>query len=157
MSIFEEFTGLCADFSTCQAAYHDAHERAKDVLGAVKSRLEAEQAQTATRIAELEAQIQDPGRSGTVHRMAALELEQLKNRSAPAPTSEETSAFIQEITSAEDAVRDMQALKGRIREAIDAVNAEVKRLRGKTLGHDTDLCTRWLDGTRRGFDQLSRG
>lgn len=157
MSIFEEFTSLCGDFAVCQTAYLDAHGRAKDVLGAVKSRLEAEQTQTAARMAELEAQKQDPGRSETVRRMAALELKQIKNRAASAPTPEEIEAFQQEITTADDAVRDMRVLKQKVREAIDAVNAEVARLRGETLGHDTDLRIRWLDRLKQEFDRLGGG
>lgn len=157
MSIFEEFTSLCGDFSTCQAAYLDAHGRAKDVLVAVKGRLEAEQTQTAARMAELETQKQDPGRSETVRRMAGLELARLKTLPAPSVTAEERAAFLEEYNGAVVALRDLGELNGKIREAIDTVNAEVKKLRGETLGYDMELCSRWIEGIQRDFDRLCKG
>lgn len=154
MSVFEEFTSLCADFSTCQAAYLDAHERAKDILDAVKNRLEAERAQTAERIVVLEHQQGDPAHSETVRRMAALELNRLKNLPVPSVTAEERAVFLEEYNGAVIALRDLGELKEKIREAINAVTAEVKRLRGETLGYDTELCGRWIERIQRDFDRL---
>lgn len=154
MSVFEEFTSLCIDFSVCRTAFLDAHERAKDVLGAVKDRLEAERARTSARMAELETQRQDPGWPETVRRMAALELARLKTLPTPSVTTEERAAFLEEYNGAVVALRDLGELKGKIREAIDTVNAEVKRLRAETLGYDTELCGRWIEGVRLDFDRL---
>lgn len=154
MSVFEEFTSLCMDFSVCRTAFLDAHERAKDVLGAVKDRLEAERAQTSARMAEFETQIQDPGRPETVRRMAALELDRLKSFPVPSVTAEERAVFLEEYNGAVTALRDLGGLRAKIREAIDAVNAEVKRLRGETLGQDIDLCGRWIERIQRDFDRL---
>ena len=69
-------------------------------------------------------------------------------------TAEERAAFLEEYNGAVVALRDLGELKGKIREAIDTVNAEVKRLRAETLGHDTDLCGRWIEGIQRDFDRL---
>lgn len=151
LTVFEELSALCVDFDTCKSAFIRGHDAAKDISAAVRSRLEAERVQAAERISELEQRKDDPGCGVTVRRMADLELEQLRNRTKPVPTPEEIEAFCQEITAAEDAVRDMQALKGRIRQVIDAVNAEAKRLRSETLGFDVDLRGAWLDGIRKDF------
>lgn len=153
MSIFEDFTRLCADFSTCRTAYLDAYERAKDVFGAVKSRLEAEQAQTAARMAELETQKRDLVRSETVRRMAALELSQLQTR-IYAVTEDEQAAFAEAVNDAGVAVRDMHQLRVKIRKAISDLNEAVKRMRAESLGFDVDMCDTWLDGIRRDFDRL---
>ena len=154
MSIFEEFTNLCGDFSVCQAAYLDAHERAKDILGAVKNRLEVERAQTAERIAALEQQQGDSARSGTVRRMASLELAQLQARTYAA-TGDEQAAFTEAVNDAETAVRDMRRLQREIRQAFDDLNAELKRLRAETLGNQSvELYGRWTEGVRRDFDRL---
>lgn len=154
MSIFEEFTSLCGDFSTCQAAFHDAHERAQDIFVAVKSRLEVERAQTAERIAALEQQQGDPARSETVRRMAAMELAQLQARTY-AVTKDEQAAFAEAVNDAETAVRDMRRLQREIRQAFDDLNAELKRLRAETLGNQSvELYGRWTEGVRRDFDRL---
>lgn len=157
MSIFEDFSRLCEDFAVCEAAFNVAHNNTKEILSSVKSRLDAERAQTAARIAELEACERDPEKSATVRRMIALELEQLRNRAVPAPTPEETAAFNQEANAAKDAIRDLRALKKQITGSIDAINAEIKRLRSETLGHDTDLRDRWLDEIQKEFNHLVRG
>lgn len=157
MSIFEEFTSLCADFSVCQAAYLDAHERAKDILMVTKDRLEAERAQTSARVAELEVQTQDPGRSETVRRMAALELAQLQARTY-AVTTDEQATFAETVNDAETAVRDMRRLQSEIRQAFDDLNAELKRLRAETLGNQSvELYGRWTEGVRRDFTRLGGG
>ena len=156
MSIFEEFINLCGDFAACQAAYLDAHERAKDILGAVKNRLEAERAQTSARVAELEVQTQDPGRSETVRRMAALELAQLQARTYTV-TKDEQAAFADAVNDAETAVRDMRQLSRKIREAIDSLNEEIKQMRANTLGFDVDMRGNWIEGIRRDFDRLGGG
>lgn len=157
MTIFEDFSRLCEDFAVCEAAFNVAYNNTKEILSSVKSRLDADRAQAAARIAELEACERDPERSATVRRMITLELEQLRNRAVPAPTVEEAEAFNQEAGAAEDAIRDLRALKVKIREAVDAVNAEVQRLRLETLGHDTDLHERWLDGIQKEFNHLGKG
>ena len=154
MNVFEEFTSLCMDFSVCRTAFLDAHERAKAVMVAVKDRLEAERAQAAERIAALEQQQGDPARSETVRRMAALELDRLKSLPVPSVTAEERAVFLEEYNGAVTALRDLGELRAKIREAIDAVNAEVKRLRGETLGQDMDLCGRWIERIQRDFDRL---
>ena len=157
MSVFEEFTSLCADFSTCQTAYLDAHERAKDILGAVKNRLEVERAQTAERIAALEQQQGDPARSGTVRRMAGLELAQLQARTY-AVTTDEQATFAEAVNDAETAVWDMRRLQSEIRQAFDDLNAELKRLRAETLGNQSvELYGRWTEGVRRDFTRLGGG
>lgn len=153
-TVFEELSALCVDFDICKSAFMRGHDAAKDISAAVRSRLEAERVQTAERISELEQRKGDPGCGVTVRRMIDLELEQLQNRAKPAPTPEEVEAFRQEITAAEDAVRDMQALRAKIRQAIDAANTEAKQVRSETLGFDVDLRGGWLDGIRRDFDCL---
>lgn len=157
MSIFEEFTSLCADFTVCRTAFLDAHERAKDVMDAVKARLEAERAQAAERIAALEQQQGDPARSETVRRMAALELDQLQARTYAA-TGDEQAAFAEAVNDAETAVRDMRRLQREIRQAFDDLNAELKRLRAETLGNQSvELYGRWTEGARRDFAPLVEG
>ena len=156
MSVFEGFTSLCADFTVCRTAFLDAHERAKDVMDAVKARLEAERAQAAERIAALEQQQGDPARSETVRRMAALELAQLQARTY-AVTKDEQAAFAEAVNDAETAVRDMRQLSRKIREAIDSLNEEIKQMRANTLGFDVDMRGNWIEGIRRDFDRLGGG
>lgn len=157
MRVFEGFTSLCTDFSVCRTAFLDAHERTKDILGAVKNRLEVERAQTAERIAALEQQQGDPARSETVRRMAALELDQLQARTY-AVTTDEQATFAEAVNDAETAVRDMRRLQSEIRQAFDDLNAELKRLRAETLGNQSvELYGRWTEGVRRDFTRLGGG
>lgn len=153
MSIFEEFAGLCADFDVCKGALLVSHERAKDVLGAITGRLEAERRQTAERIRALEKQAHDPGRSETMRRIAALELERLQGR-AYAVTEDERTAFTEAIHDAETAAQDMRRLKVEIRQAISDLDATVKQLREDTLGFDVDLSSTWTEGIQKKFDRL---
>lgn len=153
MSIFETFASLCSDFDTCRGALLVSHERAKDVLGAVKDRLEAERTQTAERITALEKQAHDPGRSETARRLALLELERLQGRIYEV-TADEKTAFAEAIHDAETAAQDMRRLKVEIRQAISDLDATVKQLRKDTLGFDVDLSSTRTEGIKQKFDRL---
>ena len=153
MSIFEEFAGLCADFDICKGALLVSHERARDILGAVRDRLEAERAQTAERITALEEQTHDSSRSETARRLALLELERLQAR-AYVVAEDEKAAFAEAIHDAETAAQDMRQLRGKIRQAIGDLNATVKQLREDTLGFDVDLSSTWTEGIKQKFDRL---
>ena len=153
MSVFETFSALCADFDTCRGALLVSHERAKDIFSAVRDRLKAERAQASARIAELEAQKQDPERSETARRMAVLELERLQGRIYVA-TEDEKTAFAEAIHDAETAAQDMRRLKVEIRQAISDLNATVKQLREETPGFDVDLSSTWTEGIKQKFDRL---
>ena len=154
MNVFEQLMQSCEDVDTCGLSFRASRDAAKEICGAVRDRLESEREQAAARIAELETQQQDLGRSETVRRMAGMELEQLRGRTY-AVTEEEQAAFDAEIGQAETALVDLRKAQAGVREAIVAVTEEVNRLRLEALGHqDTDLMARWLEGVRTDFDRL---
>ena len=158
MSVFETFSALYEDFDMCKSAFKRSHEAAKDICAAVRYRLEAEDAQVDERISELERRQNEPGCNATVRRVIAMELEQLRNRTAPAPTPEEIEAFQQEITAAETAAQDACQLRTKIRQAVNDLDAKVQQMRSETLGNqNVDLYERWLEGVRRDFARLGEG
>lgn len=157
MSIFEELTSLCADFDMCKSAFKRGHDAAKDICAAIRYRLETEDAQIDERISELKRRQNDPGCNATVRRMIALELEQIQNRATPSPTLEEQEAFLEEITAAEDALRDMRQLREKIRRVIDDLNEAIKQMRAETLGLDVGLCSKWIEVARQDFERLGKG
>lgn len=153
MNIFEKFTGLCSDFDTVRGALLVSHERARDVLGAITGRLEAERRQTAERVKALEEQTHDPDRSETVRRMALLELERLQARTYEVVENEK-AAFAEAIHDAKTATQDMRRLKVEIRQAISDIDATIRQLRADTLGFDVDLSSTWTEGIQQKFDRL---
>lgn len=158
MSVFETFSALCGDFDMCKSAFKRSHEAAKDICAAVRYRLATEDARVDEKISELERRLNEPGCNATVRRVIAMELEQLRNRTAPAPTPEEIEAFQQEITAAETAAQDLRQLREKIRQAIGDLNETIQQMRSETLGNqNVDLYERWLEGVRRDFARLGEG
>ena len=152
----EKFLQLCEDYAATKAAFTAAEQGAKAISEAVAERIQADRAQTAERVAELERLVQDGSRPASARRIWQAELDQLKTRTFCA-TPDEWKAFDAEMLAAQEAVADFARLQREIREAISSVEAEIKKMRAQTLGDPaTGLWENRLEGVRKSFKPLCR-
>lgn len=152
----EKFLNLCEDYQTTKSAFTSAEQGAKVIVDAVAERIQADRAQTAERVAELERLIGDGSRPASARKVWELELAQLKARTFSA-TPDERKAFDAEMLAAQEAVADFGRLQREIREAISGVETEIKKMRAQTLGDPaTGLRGNWLEGDRKSFAALCR-
>ena len=145
MNAFEKLQQIHTDYAVCIGAFNAAQDECKEIIKSVRDRLTAERERDAARMVELERQAADSSRSATVRRLAAEELEQLRDRTYSA-TEAEKSAFAEQTKIAEQAVSDAAAIRTTARTSVDAANAEIERARAAILGDaNIDLRPRWLD------------
>lgn len=145
---------LCDDYQTAKLAFSSAQRAAEDITAAVAERIQADRAQTAERVAELERLVRDGSRPASARRVWEMELAQLQGRTFSA-TQDEVAAFEAEITMAEEAVQDFHRLQREIREAIQTINEAITELRKQTLGDPaTGLWGNRLEGVQKQFKPL---
>ena len=154
MTAFERLSQLRNDYVAAWNAVNAARQTAKDITAAARERLEAEKAQTAARIAELEEVASDLERTATVRRMAEADLLELRERTF-SPNTAETAAFMNELATAQQAYEDLRQLKDEVKSALAAAEKELAEIRGAVLGdQNLVLIPRWLDGERAAFEKL---
>lgn len=152
---FDRIAQLKEDYAITRGQLMGAHNSARDIVGAVRSRLEADREQTAARTTQLEAQAADPERSETVRRVAEMELTRLRSRTVAA-TAEETAAFEEQLAICETAKKDAVKIQQQMRTALSEVDKEIKAIRAAVLGdQQIGLSDTWADGCRRDFALLS--
>lgn len=154
MTAFEQLAQLRNDYVAARIVVNVARQTAKDITDAARERLDAEKAQTAERIAELEELQFDTGRTATVRRMAADDLLNLRERTF-SPNAAETVAFMNELATAQQAYEDLRQLKDKVKDAIVSAEKELTEIRNIVLGDQSlVLIPRWLDGERVAFEKL---
>ncbi len=152
--VFDRLLQLGDDYEAAKLALSSTQRAAEALREAVAERFQADKAQTAERVAELESLIADGRRPASACRVWELELTQLKNRTFGA-TTDEVAAFNGELAAAQEAIGDLNRLQREIREAIHAVNGAITELRAQTLGDpSTGLWENRLDGVRKSFALL---
>jgi hypothetical protein len=142
---FENLDALTEEYNMCWNEAKKADQEAKEILAAVKARIENEKKTASDRITSLKNQITDSGKSETVRRVAALELSGLEGKKYTI-TEEERAEVRQAIDRGRAALSD--ARKVSITEALKEAEAEIKAARAETIGctsKDFVLCGRWLD------------
>lgn len=154
---FIHFLTLCDDYTAAKLAFSAAQRATEAVRGAVVERIEADRAQTAEQVSELETMIADTSRPASARRVWQQELDRLKGRTFGA-TPDEVAAFNAELAAAQEAVEDMRRIQGEIRVAISDINEAVKELRADTLGDPLGgLREGHIDSVRKSFAPLCRG
>ena len=154
MDAFRKVNQLYNDSLTAWSAFKNAKQAAEEIRTAVSERMTAEENQRTARIAILEAEQADYGRSETIRRVGALELEELRRRTITA-TPAEVAAFMQEADNAEQALKDLEEIKKSFRLVLDDATAALQSMRGEVLGSQSiDLAPRWIQGEREAFSRL---
>ena len=133
MNVFKKLEQLHADFTVTMAAYDAAHHETKDMISATSERLQMERDLAASRAAELEQTANDLGRSDTVRRVAAAELEKIRKQRIAA-TPEKQAAVAELIKQQQTAVSDFKRLQGEVRAAISAAKEQIEAIRAEVLG-----------------------
>jgi len=144
----------CEAYRLTCAAYDEALLNAKQITEAVKGRLNAERESDTARAAELAAFVNNADQGETSRRMAAVQLQRLRNQTYTV-LPEERLAFDEAIADAERAMMEARALQQTLRENFEIVTKELKQLRQDTLGDQgSELRPRWIDGYIKNFEQL---
>lgn len=154
MDAFSRVKQLHNDSMTAWSAFEKSNQAAAEIRKAVSERMEAEEKQVTARIAVLKAEQADSGRSETLRRVGALELEELRKRKINA-TAAETEAFMQEVENAEQALKDLKEIRNNLRSALDEAAAALHGIRTEVLGNQSiDLAPRWIRGEQDKFSRL---
>lgn len=150
----QELLQQCEAYRLTCAAYDEALLNTKQITEAVKGRLNAERESDAARAAELAAFVNNADQGETSRRMAAVQLQRLRNQTYTV-LHEEKLAFDEAIADAERAMMEARALQQTLRENFEIVTKELKQLRQSTLGDQwSELRARWLDGCLKDFERL---
>ncbi len=154
MNTFDRITQMHGDYNLTVQQLKEADKAAHDIVGAVRSRLQADREQTTARTAHLTAQAADLSRSETVRRVAEMELAQLRSRTVTA-TEEETAAFEAELRKAETAKKDAAEIQRQMRGALNEAQKSLAEISAAVMGDETpSLATAWADGVRHDFALL---
>ena len=154
MTIFKNLDQLHKDFTITLAAYDAARHETKDMISATSERLQMEKDIAASRAAELEQTANDPDRSDTVRRVAAVELEKIRKQRVAA-TPEEQTAVAELINQQLTAITDLKHLQGEVRATIRAAKEQIETIRAKVLGSwDVDMAPKFINDLEKEFARL---
>ena len=153
MTEFKKLLQLHEDFTITLAAFNAARHETKDMISATSERLQMEKDLAASRAAELEQTANDPDRSDTVRRVAAVELEKIRKQRVAA-TPEEQAAVKELILQQQAAIHDLYKIETATREAIRSVNIRVEEIRNDVLRFDIKLRETWIPGQEKEFARL---
>lgn len=154
MKAFERVEQLHDDYLLTLAGVREASSNLQFLKNAIRERIETDRTNTLLKINRLEAQAADTSRPESVRRLAAAELEKLKEMTF-APTEAEKQAFLSEIENMEAGRVDLVNLSGSMRESLKAAETELATMRAATLGDSTlSLLPNWISGEERFFENL---
>lgn len=156
MDIFDQLKTVASDHGTLWDAFRASEQAAQDVTAAVDERIRRDKQAHAEMVATLTAQSRDPARPEIVRRLAAQELERLKDRKI-GPTKDELAAFNSAMKDAEIALDDPMKIEGKLQGVFEEATATLKKMRTETLGnssHDPDLARNWIEGDKKRFGTI---
>lgn len=151
MDIFKKVEDAAKDYNACWNAAVSANNAAREIISAVKERIEAEKQQDHKRVEELKASCKDSSKSETVRKMARLELEQIQARNYKI-TEAESRALFMEIQNGKKAIADGAKLIPFMRDALWNATDELNRIKADTCGSsakDFSLAAQWLGNTEK--------
>ena len=152
---YEELQELKTDFDTTRNAYADFFEQLNRLIQTTNERIEAEKAETAAKITELEQQAADENRTQTVRDLAAAELEKLKTKTFSA-TPGERAAFRDLLTRAETATQDLKTLKHQARTASRILLKQIETMTKSVTDYHVDHFPEQLRGFEADFAELCK-
>ena len=148
---FEALNQQQAELSLTTAGFEKAHTEMKEILFAVRGRMDREKAANENRLAELQETIRSG--SDTARRMAALEAERLDS-AAYAPTDDEIELFTEAVNTARTTVADLRAAIAHFSESCKAAQADIESKRREAVRLDPALKESWIDSIEADFRKL---
>lgn len=155
--IFKNLQALettATEFQMILKAITEANKNAREVLTAIKGRLNREQAEREKQEKELSAIANDTNRSQIVRKMAQNELEELKTFKTTI-TPAEKAAFSEELEAMLSGIKELRKQDTIMRGLFALSGEELSNLRKDTLGvANIELFERWADSAKADFDGL---
>lgn len=139
---FNKLAEVVNEFNMCWDEATRAERTAKEIIAAVKERIENDKSTTAERMAYLQSKIKDTGNSETIRRVASMELKAIEAKHYGI-TAEEREAIEAEINRGRAAIADARKIK--VREALQDAEEELKAARKECLGRDFVLLERGIE------------
>lgn len=140
---FNKLEEVVNEFNMCWDEATRAEQTAREIIVAVRERIEKDKKAIAGRVSYLQSKIKDNGNSETVRRVASMELKAIESKRYGI-TAEEREAIETEINRGRAAMADAGKIK--VREALREAEEEIKAARKECLGRDFVLLERGIEG-----------
>lgn len=140
---FKKLEEVVNEFNMCWEEAIRAEQTAREIIAAVRERIENDKNTIEDRVSCLQNKIKDVGNSETVRRVASMELKAIEAKNYGI-TAEEREAIETEINRGRAAMADARKIKAR--EALQEAEEEIKAARKECLGRDFVLLERGIEG-----------
>ena len=144
------------DYERIFAAIEGADGEAKEVLQIMRGRIDAEKEEAAAKIAERERVSNDRTRTETARRMAAAELDRLRQQEF-LPSTEEADAFWGAMARYELALRDATTMRAKLNDLFSEAKQALEEDKRETYKHDIELTKRAADNLKDNFARAAKG
>ena len=152
---FENMTAAANRADIALDVFDAALEGMRDVIDAVKNRIDTVQTYYAKRTAVLNEVIADKPARPVIRQAAQNELDTLVNTKLQ-PTDEEKALFDERHTAAMDALEEMRVCEQAFIAAYSDTLYAMEARRKEITGRDLSLRARWISSTLTDFRKLSQ-